>query len=62
MQPASHRFSTDLMQLHAPAKDSPERKEVLEEKNLRKKFKSMKTGILYGVDVRMGHKTGFYVD
>lgn len=40
----------------------PERKEVLEGEEPPEKIQIIEDGILYGVDVRMGHKTGFYVD
>lgn len=40
----------------------PERKEVLEGEEPPEKIQIDEDGILYGVDVRMGHKTGFYVD
>lgn len=40
----------------------PERKEVLEGEEPPEKIQINEDGILYGVDVRMGHKTGFYVD
>ena len=40
----------------------PERKEVLEGSEPPKEVEIVEDGIKYGVDVRMGHKTGFYVD
>lgn len=40
----------------------PERKEVLEGEEPPQEVEIVEDGIKYGVDVRMGHKTGFYVD
>lgn len=40
----------------------PERKEVLEGIEPPQEVEIVEDGIKYGVDVRMGHKTGFYVD
>ena len=40
----------------------PERKEVLEGEEPPQEIEIVEDGIKYGVDVRMGHKTGFYVD
>lgn len=39
-----------------------ERKEVLEGEEPPQEVEIVEDGIRYGVDVRMGHKTGFYVD
>lgn len=40
----------------------PERKEVLEGDEPPEEIEIVEDGIKYGVDVRKGHKTGFYVD
>ncbi len=40
----------------------PERKEVLEGHEPPREIEIVEDGLRYGVDVRMGHKTGFYVD
>ncbi len=40
----------------------PERKEVLEGKEPAEQIEVVENEIQYGVDVRIGHKTGFYVD
>jgi 23S rRNA (cytosine1962-C5)-methyltransferase len=40
----------------------PERKEVLEGTEPQEEIEVVENGIRYGVDVRIGHKTGFYVD
>lgn len=40
----------------------PERKEVLEGNEPPEEIEVNENGIFYGVDVRIGHKTGFYVD